>query len=78
MDSNDPWLMDRALPTAGVLALIFLIETTMIPMNGPAFPDWGTSGLANMTKQLLRSIHMDVSKNKGTPKWMVYKENPIR
>jgi len=22
--------------------------------------------------------NMDVSKNKGTPKWMVYRENPIK
>ena len=23
-------------------------------------------------------IHMGVSKNRGTPKWMVYNENPIK
>ena len=38
MDANDPWLMDQALPIAGVSA-------TMIPRTqGQAFPGWGTSG----------------------------------
>ena len=44
------------------------------PKNGPGVEKIGCLSIEHL--QFLFGFHMDVSKNRGTPKWMVYNGKP--